>query len=823
MSFIQRDRTARHGVAMLLASTMLTASGAAWAQDAAGTGNVDEVIVTAQKRSENLQTVPISIQALGTQKLEQLNIANFNDYTKMLPSVSFQTSQPGTSQVYFRGVASGGDGNHSGSLPSVGVYLDEQPVTTIDGALDVHVYDVARIEALAGPQGTLYGASSQAGTIRIITNKPDHKGVYGALDAEVNRVKSGEFGHKIEGFVNVPINDKVATRLVGFYKHDGGYIDNVAATRSFLPNPGGLSVSNSQYVKKNYNDVDVYGGRAALKVDLDNNWTATATVFAQDQKSNGTFGSDPSVGDLQVQHFGEESRHDRFVQGALTIEGKIGNWDATYAGAYMKRQIDSQSDYTDYAEAYDALYADYGGFAGYFYITDNAGDQVIPSQHIVGEDEFTKESHEFRIASPQDKRLRVVGGAFYQKQYHMIHQDYQITGLADALSVNGMPGTLWLTQQERVDKDYAAFGEVSFDILSNLTLTGGLRAFKYDNSLIGFFGFGRNPDGPPYNGAGSSRTGVAGCYTTTGATLRDNPGGTLLPAAVGGSPCTNLGVFNNGRIDPKRVRDNGTIHRLNLTWKPSDDQLLYGTWSRGFRPGGINRRSTITPYQADFLTNYELGFKTSWMDRKVKLNGAVYMQDWKKFQFAFLGQNSFTEIHNGPDARIKGLELDASYRITDRLTVSGSGAFTDAKTLNNLCAIDDPTYACTDEDNSIAAKKGTRLPVTPKVKANIMARYVYPLANGDAHFQAVIVHQGSATSDIRTAKADLLGDIRSYTTVDVAYGIDWPRYSVELYIDNLFDERAELSRYVQCGQCYSRYYIVPTTPQTIGLRGGYKF
>ena len=832
MSLMQQGRGARYGVAMLLASTMLTAATGVLAQEAAGTGNVDEVIVTAQKRSENLQKVPISIQALGTQKLEQLNIANFNDYTKMLPSVSFQTSQPGVTTVYFRGVASGGDGNHSGSLPSVGVYLDEQPVTTIGGTLDVHVYDIARIEALAGPQGTLYGASSQAGTIRIITNKPDFSGLYGGLNVEVNKVHNGDYGRKIEGFVNLPINDRMAARLVGFYQHDAGYIDNVPGTRTFLPRPGGLSVSNSQYVKKNYNDVDIFGGRAALKVDLDHNWTATATVVGQDQKNNGAFGYDANVGDLQVQHFGQEDSHDRFVQGALTIEGKIGNWDATYAGAYMKRKIDSQSDYTDYAEAYDSLYADSGGIAGYFYITDNAGNTVIPSQHIVGQSEFTKESQEFRIASPQDKRLRMVGGAFYQKQDHLIHQDYQIAGLASALSVNGLPGTLWLTQQDRVDKDYAVFGEVSYDILSNLTLTGGLRAFKYDNSLIGFFGFGRNPDGPPYNGAGSSRTGVAGCYTSTGDTVRDNTGGTLLPAAVGGSPCTNLGVFNSGRVDPKRVRDNGTIHRLNLTWKPSDDQLLYGTWSRGFRPGGINRRSTIAPYQADFLTNYELGFKTSWMERKLKLNGAVYLQDWKDFQFSFLGQNSFTEIHNGPDARIKGLELDASFRATDRLTLSGSGAYTDAKTLKNLCGADDPTYACTGDDNFISAPKGTRLPITPKVKLNATARYVYPLANGEAHFQAVVAHQGSAASDIRTLAtkpggfvnpAAQTGVLKGYATLDLSYGVDWSRFSAELYFDNVFDERGQISRTQECGQCFQRPYIVTNTPQTIGLRGGYKF
>ena len=141
---------------------------------ARGVPDQTEIIITATKREENLQNVPISVQVLGTRKLDQLNISNFEEYTKQLPSVSYQTSaQPGFTVVYMRGVATGGDGNHSGSLPSVGTYLDEQPVTTIGGTLDVHIYDIARIESLAGPQGTLYGASSEAGTIRIITNKPD--------------------------------------------------------------------------------------------------------------------------------------------------------------------------------------------------------------------------------------------------------------------------------------------------------------------------------------------------------------------------------------------------------------------------------------------------------------------------------------------------------------------------------------------------------------------------------------------------------------------------------------------------------------------------
>src|SRR5512144_2504074 len=186
------------------------------ATPAAQPSDSDEIIVTAQKREENLQDVPISVQAIGTRRLDQLNISNFEDYTKQLPSVSFQTAAPGYTVVYMRGVATGGDGNHTGSLPSVGSYLDEQPVTTIGGTLDVHIYDIARIESLAGPQGTLFGASSQAGTIRIITNKPDLNAFYGRADGELNTVDHGGVGGKLEGMMNAPLAKNIAFRGVAF-------------------------------------------------------------------------------------------------------------------------------------------------------------------------------------------------------------------------------------------------------------------------------------------------------------------------------------------------------------------------------------------------------------------------------------------------------------------------------------------------------------------------------------------------------------------------------------------------------------------------------
>jgi len=238
-----------------------------------------EVVVTAQKRSENLQDVPISIQALGTQKLEEMNVANFDDYVKMLPSVSFQSAGPSFEHTYMRGVASGGDGNHSGSLPSVGMYLDEQPVTTIDGNLNVHIYDIERVESLSGPQGTLYGASSESGTIRIITNKPDPSGFKAGYDLEGNTVDHGGQGYTVEGFVNIPLTEQMAVRLVGWQEHDAGYIDNVHGAVTFPTS--GITMDNANMVRSDYNGVDITGGRAALKFNLNDNWSILPQIMGQ--------------------------------------------------------------------------------------------------------------------------------------------------------------------------------------------------------------------------------------------------------------------------------------------------------------------------------------------------------------------------------------------------------------------------------------------------------------------------------------------------------------------------------------------------------------
>ncbi|HEY0163957.1 MAG TPA: TonB-dependent receptor, partial [Sphingomicrobium sp.] len=539
-----------------------------------------EIIITAQKREENLQDVPVSVQAIGTRRLDQLNITNFEDYTKQLPSVSFQTSSPGSTVVYMRGVASGGDGNHSGSLPSVGTYLDEQPVTTIGGTLDVHIYDIARIESLAGPQGTLYGASSQAGTIRIITNKPELGVTTGRVDAEINQVAHGEMGGNLEGMFNFPIGDKMALRAIAFWRRDGGYIDNVFGERTYRFGEGpddALTFDNADIVENDINDTTVYGGRAALKIDLNDTWTVTPTIMHQYLKSNGVYYMDEEQDDLDVVRFKEDRSRDKFTQAALTIEGKIANFDVTYAGAYMDRPTYSFNDYTDYTDAYDAYaiyYGDYSGLLDYHDYTDNAGNLVDPRQFIEGENHYKKMSHEVRIASPAENRFRVLLGAFYQRQTNDIYQNYMVQDLADDRSVGGWPGTIWLTLQERVDKDYALFGEASFDLTPQITLTGGGRLFKYDNSLFGFAGFGSS------GGPGSFSSGEKRCLTVLGTEARDptNPVGTpLAPGSLDGTPCTNVGNVVDGELVPRRSKGSGFTHRLNAQYKPNDDMMFYAT------------------------------------------------------------------------------------------------------------------------------------------------------------------------------------------------------------------------------------------------------
>jgi iron complex outermembrane recepter protein len=786
----------------------LLAGMSAYAQNTSG--GLEEIVVTAQKRTEDLQSVPLSIQAFSPERLRDLNIQRFDDYVRFLPSVSYLSAGPGFAIVYMRGVSAGSDGNHSGSMPSVGIYLDEQPITTIQGALDVHLYDIARVEALAGPQGTLYGASSQAGTLRIITNRPDSSQFDASYGLEVNSVDGGGEGYLVEGMVNLPIDDRAAVRLVGWHRHDAGYIDNVFGERTYPTS--GATVNNSQFVQDDYNEADTTGARAALKIDINDNWTITPQLMIQRQETNGSWSYDTSVGELQTSHRRPETSEDSWVQAALTVEGKVANLDLVYAGSFLTRDVDTESDYSDYSYWYDTLL----GYGSYWY--DDAGDPIDPTQYIQGRDLYDRYTHEIRIASDAGQRLRFVAGAFLQQQEHDIQQVYKIDGLGDQITVTGWADAIWLTKQVRVDRDWAVFGELTYDFTDKLSGTVGARYFDSDNSLEGFFG---------YSEGYSSRTGEAAC-----------PGGDHTTAPdFNGAPC---------KVFDKTTKEDGVTPRVNLTYKFTPDAMVYATYSEGFRPGGINRRGTLPPYKADWLTNYEIGWKSTWLDNRLRWNGAVFSQQWDDFQFAVLGLNGLTEVRNAGQAQIDGVEMDLTMQATDHFGISAGIAYLNSELKDDFCnfinADGQPQQSpCINADGDVLppqAPEGTALPVTPEWKANATARYEFNVATFDSYVQGSVIYMSEREVDLRTLVTptdygiidplpvrEVLGQMPSSTVADFAAGFGKDSWRLELFVQNAFDERSEVGRFAQCLEevCSEQIYVTPQRPRTYGLKFSQEF
>jgi outer membrane receptor protein involved in Fe transport len=836
-----------------------------------------EVTVTAQKRTENLQDVPISIQSLNNKTLEELNVQNFADYVQMLPSVSMQPalgSGSGFAAVYMRGIATGTDGQATTSQPSVGMYLDEQPITTIQGNLDIHLYDIARVEALAGPQGTLYGASSQAGTIRIITNKPDPSGFAAGYSLEGNIVDSDDTGYVAEGFVNLPIGDKAAVRLVGWSTSSAGWIDNVERTRTYAANTSDpdddFVASNAAFAKDNYNTVDTVGGRAALRINLGENWTVTPTVMAQKADSEGSWGDDDSecavaqyiddssfndivpcptgttnayqsavaAGNDKVSHYTKEFSKDEWYQAGLTIEGKVGNFDVTYSGNYLNRDFDSSFDYSDYSYWYDSLYTS-GYFSGLFF--DDTGAAVNPTARYTNNDHYTKTSHELRISTAQDKRVRGLLGFFYQKQYHDFHQEFGlIEGLADIMQMNALepgsqefPGVVYLNSMDRRDTDQAVFGQIAFDITDRLELTLGARFFEPETTVKGFFGFGLGfnrpcPPGvvekdasgnlvcaPPIPGTtepGAVVNGGDGAYVPWGQSWGRN-GEWRCPSQVDNkdTPCLNV---------DRGISESDHIGRVNLSWKATDTAMLYATWSEGYRPGGINRNPFAGDYISDFLTNWEAGWKTRWLDDRLQFNGAVFLEKWDHIQVSFIGQNGITTVANGPNAEIRGTELEILWLATDKLRLSAAAAYYDSELKDDFNAVDADGVVI-----NAKAPKGTPLPVTPKFKANLVARYAFGLGNFDAHWQGALAYRDSSASNLDVIDNAIVGDIPASTVLDLSFGIKKDSYSVELFVQNATDEDAARGRTAECdfSVCGYQSYSIRQQPRTIGIRFSQEF
>lgn len=762
------------------------------------------IIVTATRSAENIQRVPISIQALGTETLSERNVVSFTDYVNMLPSVSFSTLGPGRSSVFFRGISVGG-----GNFSTVGTYLDEIPVTTAGRLPDIHVYDVERVEALSGPQGTLFGASSLAGTIRIITNKPDKDKFSAGYDLQVNKYGKGDAGGMAEGFVNIPVSDRVAVRLMAFYREEGGYIDNKPASLTYQlgdsdPNTT-FTLDNADLVEDDFNTVTEYGGRLAIGIDVEDSWTVTPSITAQYLNATGSFNYDPRFGDLNVHDFYPTYNKDKWYQAALTIEGKIGDFDVISATGYFNRKILNANDYTYYTVTYD----NFGpGYESYLKFEDANGNFIDPTQQYFGNIKQQKFTQEFRVTTPKDWFFKLTLGGFYQWQKNNNNGDYFIEGLA---AVSQLPANLdkgqpvkrdafYLVENDQTYKDSAIFAEGSVDIIDSLKLTAGIRGFKVNNLIYGFGGV-----------AGSARSSRA--FDVINQVPR-----CTLPLPDRRLTCINTNI---------PFKESGETHKVNLTWQMTGDHMVYATYSTGFRPGGGNRIAPNNPFAADTLSNYEMGFKTTW-GGKFRLNGAFYYEKWEGLHYSVVpyGFQGAGVTVNAGNARVYGVELDATLRLGG-LILSGSGAYNDAALSEDFCKLGSdlaPLASCP-LDEQISAKKGTRLPRQPKLKMQASARYEWPIGDVDAHVQAVGYYQTSSTSNLDTYKNSLLGNTPGFASFDFSAGGKIGDKTVEIFMQNIFDKRGQLSKNTFCSIEYcsdsSRTYAIK--PQFFGIRFGHRF
>ncbi|MEQ9003575.1 MAG: TonB-dependent receptor [Pseudomonadales bacterium] len=727
------------GSALAVTSALVVMPAAA--QEGGERRMLEEVVVTAQKRTQNLQDVPISIQVLDSAAIEDLDISSFDDYMLYLPTVSYRTLGPGNAEVYMRGISSGAEGNPSGQAPTVAIYLDEQPVSAIGRNLDVHIYDIERIEVLAGPQGTLYGASAQAGNLRIITNKPRRGEREFGYDLGLNAVKSGDPGYSGQAFANLPMGDRAAIRLVGWYDKQGGYIDAVPATRTYALS--GITIDNDDFVEKDFNESTTKGLRAALGIDLNERWSVTPSIVHQTQETDGVWDHDPDdIGDLKVARFGEDSGKDQWTQLGLTVDGTVGNdMQLTYAGSYLDRDVDYVNDYSSYV--------DYGGgfvepyytcYVGYF--QSSLADCDDPTIQFTDASRYKRNSHELRLQSSDTRRLRWIVGAFYQKAEHDYLLEWHIPDITPAAAIRD--DNYFLTDQKRVDEERALFGELEFDLTDQLTALVGARVFENETTLEGFVGTVFWPNC---------------CFQTD-----DN-------------------------VDSK-FKDDDRTFKVNLSYQINDDAMVYVTWSEGYRPGGVNRVTTALgeTYQQDFVTNWEAGWKATLLDSRVRFNGAIYFMEWDDFQFtrfdptiSLLGLTA-----NVGQAETRGLEFDLSWMATERLQLSLSYAYNDAELVDDYFRTPADEAAGTPQ-----ATDGTDLPFTPDHQYTALARYDMRMGAFDTYLQATYSYTDDSYNDLflsRREKQD------SYGVLNLGAGISRDSWSVDLFVKNATDERAEIWR-----------------------------
>ena len=811
---------------------------------------IEEVVVTARKKTESLQDVPLSVSALRESALDEKGISVFEDYLLQLPSVTAGGSGPGTSTIYIRGLASTTPNlttaGVAGLAPNVSFYLDEQPLAQPGRNLDVYAADMARIEVLAGPQGTLFGASSQAGVVRMITNKPVIGETSGNVEVESRFMPDGDSGAKVELVGNMPIGESTAARLVAYRDKKGGYIDQVAGTLDvsqsarFRPagtiRQNGLPVNSSRggfqagadlsgatlnkagaIIKDDANELTYEGFRASVAHEINESWDALFTVAQQTIEADGVFFVDPTLGDLEIQRYTEDKIEDEYDNMSLTLEGSIGDLEVVYAGAYTDRTTDQMVDYTDYL--FVGQYLPYYICDYYVTYTSNAPGNVptgtcgAPNLLVDSTTNLEVTSHEFRINADLSDTTSLTAGVFISDteltELNLFNYptsvendityaaNYPLTNTSATGSINNAsPGwysagpfsepVIFFNDIRRTDEQRGIFGELSFATSDTTELSIGARWYDIE---VDFEGSANSSFG---NGFGN--------------TDQQKYGSNLSAQYAPGN--------SNGY--PDKAETDGVIGKVTYSWKPNDDSMYYLTWSEGFRPGLLNRPAGRTnsdgsytipaAIDSDEITNYEFGWKSVLLDGQLRFNGSLFFVDVSGLQSTIFDPSIVNLFFsdNAADAEIKGVEGDFIYYTETGLILSGAFSLLDTEITKSLIPTGDIIV-------------GQELAFAPGFQGNISARKEWDLEAGNTgYWQAQFTMSDKSYSDIMAPNR---AEQDSYNLLNLRAGITNDDWFAEVYVDNATDERAEISNTF----VFDRQRVAIIRPLTVGLRYKLKF
>ncbi|HTV53203.1 MAG TPA: TonB-dependent receptor [Steroidobacteraceae bacterium] len=844
----------------------------------AESSGIEEVTVTAQRRAENIQDVPITIQALTSEQLGQLNVANFDEFIKYLPNVTQSSFGPAQSEIFMRGLSVGGGGGGqgggtTGAFPAVAIYLDEQSGQVPGRNLDIQAVDLERVEVLEGPQGTLFGGGALSGVLRYITNKPKLDVTEGNVDAAYGPTAHGDPNSSASAMINLPlIEGTLGVRGVIYDDRQGGYINNVPSTFSRSGTDLGLarynggvvptnspSINNYNIAANAINPVSYTGARVELLWKVNDDWNALLTQSYQNMDAEGVFYDMPfssqnevlnsnavpisgtPLPPLSVSLFNPSYDKDKFENTALVVNGNVANLlKVVYSGAYLVRNVDQVQDYTNYARGVFGYYYQCAGYSS----NPATGFCDTPSTVWREHERNTHMSHELRLSTPDDWRIRGLAGVYWEKYNILDQTQWAYVTLPTCSPTNNvncylpiepwpgspaftpLPDTGFFDDVERGYKQLAEFASIDFDIIPKvLTITGGIRHFQYESNETG------GDVGSFYCKAFAPTTYFGFCG--------QNP----IAGAFGSSPPYGTDFA----LRQTAVTNTGDRARANITWHVTDQAMVYYTWSQGFRPGQFNRSTSchvdgldgLPQYcipaitVPDNVTNNEVGWKTEWFDHHLLFNAAIYQEFWDNAQTGFFdpqgGLGNLAFATNGPTYRVRGFEPQIIARPLTGLTFQLSAAWNSSSQTNSPYLIDNNPASdnfgkpvcqvkgttCTPIPN-VYGPLGSPTAFSPPFNTNARIRYEWSIGDYTPFVQFGGQHRGHmVTSTGYVAPFN----ISPFTTYDAAVGVSKGDWEVQLYSQNLTN--ASTPQAIGDGQ-FVLDEIVPR-PRIIELRFTYHF